>query len=68
MSTSTGNWQKASFSGNAANCVYVATGDNRTVRLRESDAPDTTLTATPAAFGVFIRAVKAGALDRLTVG
>lgn len=60
------NWRKSSYSPNAGNCVYVATGDHHTVRLRESDAPDTTLATTPATFGGFIRAVKAGALDRLT--
>jgi CYTH domain-containing protein len=63
---STDNWRKSSYSPNAANCVYVATGDNHTVRLRESDAPGVTLAATSATFGVFIRAVKAGEFDRLT--
>jgi hypothetical protein len=33
--------------------------------MRESDAPNATLTTRPATLGVFIRAVKAGALDRL---
>lgn len=66
MSTSTDNWQKSSFSGNAANCVCVALDGDSKVRMRESDAPGTTLATTPATFGVFIRAVKAGTLDRLT--
>ncbi|WP_413807521.1 DUF397 domain-containing protein [Streptomyces sp. OE57] len=64
----TDNWRKSSYSPNAGNCVYVATGDNHTVRLRESDVPDTILATTPATFGVFIRAVKAGDLDRLSTG
>lgn len=64
---STDNWRKSSYSPNAGNCVYVATGDNHTVRLRESDAPNATLITRPATFGVFIRAVKAGALDRLAM-
>ncbi|WNE98507.1 DUF397 domain-containing protein [Streptomyces luomodiensis] len=62
------NWQKSSFSGNAGNCVYVATGEHHTVRLRESDEPEVVLATTPATFGGFIRAVKAGAFDRLTAG
>lgn len=65
MATSIYIWQKSSYSGNAANCVYVSAGDNHTVRLRESDAPDATLATTPATFGVFIRAVKTGAFDQL---
>ncbi|MEU1792065.1 DUF397 domain-containing protein [Streptomyces sparsogenes] len=65
MSTSTDNWQKSSYSGNAANCVYVAAyGDGR-VKMRESDAPNAILITRPATFGVFIRAIKAGTLDRL---
>ncbi|WP_413102990.1 DUF397 domain-containing protein [Streptomyces sp. Inha503] len=64
----TDNWRKSSYSPNAGNCVYVATGDNHTVRLRESDEPELILATTPATFGVFIRAVKAGAFDRLTTG
>ncbi|MEU5022898.1 DUF397 domain-containing protein [Streptomyces milbemycinicus] len=62
---STDNWRKSSYSPNAANCVYVSAGDNHTVRLRESDAPDAILTAKPATFGAFIRAVKADAFGRL---
>ncbi|OMI39685.1 DUF397 domain-containing protein [Streptomyces sparsogenes] len=62
---STDNWRKSSYSPNAGNCVYVATGDNHTVRLRESDAPNAILITRPATFGVFIRAIKAGTLDRL---
>ncbi|ADI07445.1 hypothetical protein SBI_04325 [Streptomyces bingchenggensis BCW-1] len=62
---STDNWRKSSYSPNAANCVYVSAGDNHTVRLRESDAPDAILTATPGTFSAFIRAVKADVFGRL---
>ncbi|MEU4891143.1 DUF397 domain-containing protein [Streptomyces sp. NPDC044780] len=68
MSTSTDNWQKSSFSGNAANCIYVALDGKRRVRMRESDEPEVVLATAPATFGGFIRAVKAGAFDRLTAG
>ena len=59
-------WQKSSFSGNAANCVYVRTDPNGTIHLRESDVPDAILATTPTTFDAFIRAAKAGTLDRLT--
>ncbi|MFD8864989.1 DUF397 domain-containing protein [Streptomyces sp. NPDC059590] len=61
-------WQKSSYSGNAANCVNIATDGEGRVRIRESDAPDLILTTRPADFGVFIRAVKAGAFDALAGG
>ncbi|MEU5101922.1 DUF397 domain-containing protein [Streptomyces sp. NPDC021354] len=64
----TDNWRKSSYSPNAGNCVYMATGESHTVRLRESDEPDVILTTRPATFGVFIRAVKAGAFDQLASG
>ncbi|MER7787534.1 DUF397 domain-containing protein [Streptomyces sp. NPDC097640] len=63
---STYNWRKSSYSGNAGNCVYVALDSDGRVKMQESDGPNATLAASPATFGVFIRAVKAGALDRLT--
>ncbi|MFE2180930.1 DUF397 domain-containing protein [Streptomyces sp. NPDC059455] len=58
-------WRKSSYSPNAANCVYVRNNRDGALQLRESDAPDTTLTTSPTAFGGFIRAAKAGTLDRL---
>ncbi|MEU5024024.1 DUF397 domain-containing protein [Streptomyces milbemycinicus] len=58
-------WQKSSYSGEAANCVGVAAPTPDVIKIRESDAPDVILTATPAALGVFIRAAKAGHFDQL---
>ena len=58
-------WRKSSYSPNAANCVYVRNDRDGTLRLRESDAPDTTLAASPTTFGTFIRAAKAGRFDHL---
>jgi hypothetical protein len=60
------NWQKSSYSAAAANCVYVATADDGTVKLRESDDAGTILTTTPANLHTFIRGVKAGEFDHLT--
>ncbi|WP_064456910.1 DUF397 domain-containing protein [Streptomyces hygroscopicus] len=57
-------WQKSSFSeAAAANCVELAAAPDG-VRIRESDQPDAVLRTSPAALGIFIRAVKDGRLDR----
>ncbi|MFI0814807.1 DUF397 domain-containing protein [Streptomyces sp. NPDC021098] len=61
----THKWRKSSYSPNAANCVYVRNDRDGTLRLRESDAPDTILATHPAAFGAFIHAAKAGKFDSL---
>ncbi|MFP8942969.1 DUF397 domain-containing protein [Streptomyces fenghuangensis] len=63
---STNEWQKSSYSGTAANCVYVAASDDGTIKLRESDDPGTVLTTTPERLAAFIRSVKTGELDRFT--
>ncbi|MGW7658145.1 DUF397 domain-containing protein, partial [Streptomyces tendae] len=56
------NWRKSTFSENQANCVELAAAGNG-IRIRESDEPDAVVRTTPAALGVFIRAIKAGRLD-----
>jgi hypothetical protein len=57
------DWQKSSYSGTAANCVYVAATDNGTIKLRESDNPNVIITTTPAKLRTFILAAKAGEFD-----
>ncbi len=57
------DWQKSSYSGTSANCVQVASGDDGTVGMRESDDPGTVLTTTPESLAAFIRGVKAGEFD-----
>ncbi|WP_329536516.1 DUF397 domain-containing protein [Streptomyces sp. NBC_01450] len=42
----------------SANCVRVAATPTGTVRLRESDDPETILTTTPAALNSLIRTLK----------
>lgn len=42
------NWQKSSFSEEGSACVYLATTPTGTILLRESDAPETILTTSPA--------------------
>ncbi|MEU1790502.1 DUF397 domain-containing protein [Streptomyces sparsogenes] len=59
-------WRKSSYSAQGSNCVYVAAPTPEDIKIRESDDPDVILTTTPATLGVFIRAAKAGRLDRLT--
>ncbi|MEV2255352.1 DUF397 domain-containing protein [Streptomyces sp. NPDC050147] len=55
----THNWQKSTYSGDASNCVYIAATPDGTIRLRESDDPDVTLTTTPARLHALIRTLKA---------
>ncbi|MFD8624814.1 DUF397 domain-containing protein [Streptomyces hygroscopicus] len=64
----TREWQKSSYSSTGNACLYVSAPDNATIRLRESDQPDTILTTTPTALSAFIRSAKAGRLDRLGEG
>lgn len=63
--SNTHTWRKSSYSPNAANCVYVHNDRDGALQLRESDEPDTILATAPVTFGTFIRAAKAGKLDRL---
>ncbi|MFI7308371.1 DUF397 domain-containing protein [Streptomyces hygroscopicus] len=59
-------WRKSSFStGEAANCLEVAADPTGIPHLRESDDPEVVISTTPAALRAFLRAVKAGELDRL---
>ena len=39
-------WRKSTFSGDGSNCVYMSANPPGTVRLRESDTPDTILITT----------------------
>ncbi|MET7898111.1 DUF397 domain-containing protein [Streptomyces mirabilis] len=52
------NWQKSTYSAEAANCVYLGASVPGTIHLRESDEPETTLTTTPAALNGLIRTLK----------
>ncbi|MFE6866935.1 DUF397 domain-containing protein [Kitasatospora sp. NPDC057692] len=58
------NWQKSTFSGDAAECVEIAS-DGELVHVRESDEPTTVIT-TKAKLATWIRAAKAGEFDHLT--
>ncbi|MET9296947.1 DUF397 domain-containing protein [Streptomyces sp. NPDC003077] len=41
-------WQKSSFSADGVNCVNIAPTPDGTLRLRESDHPETILTLSQA--------------------
>ncbi|WP_447038168.1 DUF397 domain-containing protein [Streptomyces sp. DSM 118878] len=58
---STLDWQKSSFSGDQANCVYVAADPLGRVHLQESDDPAAALTTTPEALAALIRTLTAPA-------
>lgn len=57
------HWQKSTFSGEAANCVYLAAAGDGTVKIQESDEPDVIVTTTPEKLRAFILGVKAGEFD-----
>lgn len=51
-------WQKSTYSGDGSNCLYVSAEPIGTIRLRESDTPDTILTTTAEGLRHLIRALK----------
>ncbi|MFE1936074.1 DUF397 domain-containing protein [Streptomyces sp. NPDC059474] len=59
------DWRKSSYSSEGNACLYVSAPDNATIRLRESDEPETILTTTPTTLRDLIRSAKAGQLDHL---
>ncbi|WP_316519961.1 DUF397 domain-containing protein [Kitasatospora brasiliensis] len=59
------SWQKSSFSGDTANCVYVTAAPDGTVKMRESDEPDVIITTSPAKLRDLLGGVKAGEFDHL---
>ncbi|WP_432253149.1 DUF397 domain-containing protein [Streptomyces sp. HNM1019] len=61
----TQHWRKSSYSSEGNACLYVSALHNATIRLRESDEPDTILTTNPTALNALIRNAKAGRLDHL---
>ncbi|MBD0689742.1 DUF397 domain-containing protein [Streptomyces sp. CBMA123] len=59
------NWQKSSYSGDAANCIYVSGAADGGVRIRESDDPDVIIVTSCDGLRAFLRGVKAGEFDHL---
>ncbi|MFD7669041.1 DUF397 domain-containing protein [Streptomyces sp. NPDC059788] len=61
-------WQKSTFSGEAANCVNIAAAPDGTALLRESDAPETILSASRAGLAAFLAAIKESGVGRTVRG
>nr|WSY52783.1 DUF397 domain-containing protein [Streptomyces sp. NBC_00886] len=60
-------WQKSSFSGDQANCLYLAASHpTGPLHLRESDTPDAMLTTTPTALAALIRTLDPNSHVRMT--
>ncbi|GAB2893347.1 DUF397 domain-containing protein [Streptomyces mayteni] len=51
-------WQKSSYSNEEGNCVELAIAPAARLLIRESDAPDTVLTASPARVRALLRRLK----------
>ncbi|MBV6695894.1 DUF397 domain-containing protein [Kitasatospora aureofaciens] len=60
------NWQKSSYSSESVNCIYLAAARDGSIKIRESDDPDTIITTTPDKLHAFLCGVKAGEFDHLT--
>ncbi|MEV7189419.1 DUF397 domain-containing protein [Kitasatospora sp. NPDC093102] len=60
------NWRKSSYSSESANCLYLAAGPDRSIKLRESDEPDVVITTTPGKLRALLRDIKEGEFDHLT--
>ncbi|MBB4891225.1 hypothetical protein FHS39_000225 [Streptomyces olivoverticillatus] len=56
-------WQKSSFSTDAVECIELAACEPR-ILTRESDAPRTVISTSPAPARALIARAKAGRLDR----
>ncbi|MFE7591271.1 DUF397 domain-containing protein [Kitasatospora sp. NPDC057512] len=59
------SWQKSSYSSESANCIYLAEAPG-SIKLRESDDPNTVLATSPGALGALLCGIKAGEFDHLT--
>ncbi|MEU8886657.1 DUF397 domain-containing protein [Streptomyces sp. NPDC048442] len=52
-------WQKSTFSDGAGdNCINLAIAPDRTLRLRESDAPEVHFATTPRALSALLRSLQ----------
>lgn len=55
---STFHWQKSSYSSEGNNCLELATAPDGTIRLRESDAPASTLAFPAPALATLLAAMR----------
>ncbi|MFJ4096137.1 DUF397 domain-containing protein [Kitasatospora sp. NPDC089913] len=59
------NWQKSTYSSQAANCIQVAAMPDGAIRIRESDEPAAILATTQARLRALLLGAKAGKFDHL---
>ncbi|MFI0261451.1 DUF397 domain-containing protein [Streptomyces sp. NPDC017056] len=56
------DWQTSSYCGTGNNCLGLTASPDGTLRIRESEAPDTFVTVSRMGLGSLIRVIKHGAL------
>ncbi|RSO36626.1 DUF397 domain-containing protein [Streptomyces sp. WAC 06725] len=56
------DWQKSFYCGEGNNCLSLAASPDKTIRIRESEAPHTVVTTTPSQLASLMDAIKAGTL------
>lgn len=59
------DWQKSSYCGEANNCLAIAVAADGSIRIRESETPDSTITTTSHNLQALILGIKAGEFDHL---
>ncbi|CAM5632909.1 MULTISPECIES: DUF397 domain-containing protein [Streptomyces] len=55
-------WQKSSYCADSSNCLSLAASPDKTIRIRESEAPHTVVTTTPSQLASLMDAIKTGTL------
>ncbi|KFF96222.1 hypothetical protein IQ62_37515 [Streptomyces scabiei] len=58
------HWQKSTYSGDASNCVTLATAPTGRILLRESDTPTAILTTTHAPLRSLIQTLKGAEAEK----
>ncbi|GCD34606.1 hypothetical protein OEIGOIKO_02345 [Streptomyces chrestomyceticus JCM 4735] len=56
-------WQKSSYSNAGANCVNIVAVPDGTVRLRESDDPQVTLSTSRQGLAAFVAVLKGSGVE-----
>ncbi|WNZ09095.1 DUF397 domain-containing protein [Streptomyces sp. 11x1] len=54
------HWQKSSYSSEGNNCLELATSNDGTIHLRESDAPTVALAFQPRELSALLRTTRQG--------
>ncbi|MEV6791364.1 DUF397 domain-containing protein [Streptomyces sp. NPDC051320] len=54
------DWQKSTFSPDGSNCLNVSATCDGTIKVRESDQPNTIFATTPETLRAFILSIRSG--------